>query len=63
MNEKCLVFFSGGKDSFITTALMLEQGYDVVLICFHNGSLVNAENILHSIKRLQERYSINRGTM
>lgn len=54
--EECLVFFSGGKDSFITACMCIEQGYDVKLISFNNGSLAKEENILTSVERLQKRY-------
>lgn len=60
MNKKCLVFFSGGKDSFITACLQVEKGYDVTLIYFNNGSSSNAKNVRLMAERIQKRYSADR---
>lgn len=51
-----LVFFSGGKDSFITACKCVEEGYHVKLISFNNGCVANEENILHSAERLISKY-------
>ncbi len=51
-----LVFFSGGKDSFITACMCIEMGYHVKLISFNNGCMVAEENILDSVNRLVNRY-------
>jgi len=58
--ERCLVLFSGGKDSFISTCKMVEEGYQVSLISFNNGAVVGEENLLHGVTRLQNRYGKER---
>ena len=60
MSKKCLVFFSGGKDSFITACLQVEKDYDVTLIYFNNGSSSNAKNVRLMAERIQKRYGADR---
>lgn len=66
MNYSSLVLFSGGKDSFITACMEVEQGlantrdYVVHLISFNGGAMVAEENLLHGAARLQNRYGLDR---
>ncbi len=55
-NPKVLVLFSGGKDSFLSAARLVEKGYEVHLMFFNNGSVVYEEHVLHGVERLQGRY-------
>ena len=51
-----LVLFSGGKDSFYLTLLMLEKGYNVKLVTYENGCGLKSENAIETAKRIQEKY-------
>lgn len=55
-SPKCLVLFSGGKDSFLSACYMIDAGYTVELISFNNGAVAGEENLLHGVKRMQNRY-------
>lgn len=59
-SEKVLVLFSGGKDSFYLTLLMLEKGYDVKLVFFENGCGLKASNAIETAKRIQKKYGKDR---
>lgn len=59
-NPQALVLFSGGKDSFLTAARLVEQGYDAVLVSFNNGSVLYEKNLLHGAARLKNRYGDRR---
>lgn len=54
--KQALVLFSGGKDSFLATLLMIEQGYKVNLVTFDNGCGLEVDNALHGANRIQEKY-------
>lgn len=58
MSEKkeSLVLFSGGKDSFITACMEIENDYHVILYSCNGGTMFGEENLLHGVKRLQNRY-------
>lgn len=56
VTKSSLVLFSGGKDSFITACKEIEAGYHVYLISFNNGAMAAEENLVHGVKRLQNRY-------
>ena len=43
MKKNALVLFSGGKDSFYTTLLILEKGYNVKLLTYENGCGLKSE--------------------
>ena len=52
--NKVLVLFSGGKDSFYLTLLMLEKGYNVNLVTYENGCGLKSENAIETAKRIQK---------
>lgn len=54
--NKVLVLFSGGKDSFYLTLLMLEKGYNVKLVTYENGCGLKSENAIKTAKRIQKKY-------
>lgn len=58
--HKALVLFSGGKDSFLLTLLMLERGYNVVLVNYENGCGLKSENVIETAKRIQCKYGKDR---
>lgn len=58
--NKVLVLFSGGKDSFYLTLLMLEKGYDVKLVFYENGYGLKASNAIETAKRIQQKYGNDR---
>ena len=54
--KEALVLFSGGKDSFLSTLIMLEKGYKVNLVTFDNGRELKSKNVLIGAKRIQKKY-------
>lgn len=58
--EPVLILFSGGMDSFLTTCRIIRDGFKAIPILFNNGALAGETNVLHSIKRLTNRYGPNR---
>ena len=54
--KEVLVLFSGGKDSFLSTLLMLEKGYKVNIVTYENGCGLKASNALHGAKRILKKY-------
>lgn len=54
--KNVLVLFSGGKDSFYLTLLMLEKGYNVKLVTYENGCGLKSENAIETAKRIQKKY-------
>ncbi len=60
MERNALVLFSGGKDSFLASLLMIEKGYRVWLITYENGCGLKSKNAINGAKRIeQKRYLIN----
>lgn len=57
---KYLVLYSGGKDSFLATCRVLNDGNDVVLLSFNNGCMVAEKNLQHGADRLAQKYSASR---
>lgn len=55
-NEKYLVLFSGGKDSFLTACRLLNNRHRVVLLSFNGGAVIGEENFSHGVNRLIKRY-------
>ena len=58
--KEALVLFSGGKDSFLSTLIMLEKGYKVNLVTFDNGRELKSKNVLIGAKRIQKKYGSDR---
>ena len=56
MMKEALILFSGGKDSFLSTLMMLDQGYKVNLVTFDNGHELNIKNVLVGAKKIQKKY-------
>lgn len=56
LNKEVLVLFSGGKDSFLATLLMLEKGYNVSLVTYENGCVLKGENALETANRIKGKY-------
>lgn len=54
-----LILFSGGKDSFLSTLLMIEQGYKVNLVTYENSCGLQAFNVNYGINRLKQKYGEN----
>lgn len=54
--KKALVLYSGGKDSLLSTVLLIEQGYQVYLVHYDNSFEIGSKNIKNGIKRLKEKY-------
>lgn len=58
--KETLILFSGGKDSFLSTLIMLDKGYKVNLVTFDNGQELKSKNILIGAKRIQKKYGSNK---
>ena len=57
MEEKqALILFSGGLDSLLTSCKMIEDGYQVTLVHYDNGSSSGCEYVKETAERLIERY-------
>ena len=54
--KEALILFSGGKDSFLSTLMMLDQGYKVNLVTFDNGHELNIKKVLIGAKKIQKKY-------
>ena len=54
--KETLILFSGGKDSFLSTLIMLVKGYKVNLVTFDNGQELKSKNVLIGAKRIQKKY-------
>ncbi len=51
-----LILFFGGKDSFLSTLIMLNKGYKVNLITFDNGQELNSKNVLIGAKKIKNLF-------
>lgn len=58
--KETLILFSGGKDSFLATLLMLEKGYKANLVTFDNGYELKCKNVLIGAKRIQKKYGTDK---
>ena len=54
--EKVLVLYSGGKDSMLSTCLLIEQGYQVYLVHYDNSFEIGSNNVKNGFKRLEKKY-------
>jgi len=58
--EDVLLLFSGGRDSFLSACILVEEGHTVMLVTFENGLGLAAENAMHGASRLIKRYGDDR---
>jgi hypothetical protein len=54
--KKCLLLFSGGRDSFLAACVLIEHGYKVHLVTFDNGATLRSSNVKLSVDRLKGAY-------
>lgn len=54
--KKVLVLYSGGKDSILSTMLLIEKGYEVFLVHFDNSLEIGSCNVKNGFKRLEKKY-------
>lgn len=54
--NKVLVLFSGGKDSLLSTLLLIEKGFKVFLVTYENGCGLNSKSAITMAKRLVKKY-------
>lgn len=59
-SKEALVLFSGGKDSFLTTCLMIEDGMCVNMVTFENGAGLASHNASNGAERIIRRYGEER---
>ena len=43
--KKALILFSGGKDSMLSTILLIEQGFQVYLVHYDNSFELGSKNV------------------
>lgn len=58
--KECLVLFSGGKDSLLSTILLIEQGYKVKLAHYDNMCTIGCNNIKNGYQRLIKKYGTDK---
>ena len=58
--DKIAVGLSGGKDSFLSTLIMLDKGYKVNLVTFDNGCELKSKNVLIGAKRIQKNMELTK---
>ena len=54
--KRVLVLYSGGKDSLLSTLLLIEQGYQVYLVHYDNAYEIGKVNVKKGFKRLEKKY-------
>lgn len=54
--DKVLVLYSGGKDSMLSAMLLIEQGYEVILVHYDNSFELGSENVRSGYERLVKKY-------
>ena len=54
--DECLVLFSSGKDSLLSTILLIEQGYKVKLVHYDNMCSIGCSNVKIGYNRLVKKY-------
>lgn len=54
--NKALILFSGGKDSLLSTLLLIEKGFTVYLVTYENGCGLNSKSAIIMGKRLVKKY-------
>lgn len=55
-NKEALVLFSGGRDSFLATCYLIEDGFNIYLVTFENGIGLGSNNADHGAQRIINRY-------
>ena len=58
--KACLVLFSGGKDSLLSTILLIEQGYKVKLVHYDNMCSIGCSNVKKGYIRLVKKYGCDK---
>lgn len=58
--KKVLVLFSGGKDSMLSTILLVEQGFEAVLVHYDNSLELGSKNVKKGYERLIKKYGENK---
>lgn len=54
--RKVLHMLSGGRDSFLSACLLIEQGYEVQMVTFDNGHMDSIERVEQVVDWIFERY-------
>jgi len=54
--NEAIVLFSGGKDSFLTTCMLIEKGYKVNMVNFKTVASIGDSNVSIGAKRIIEKY-------
>jgi len=60
MDKKIIVLFSGGKDSFLSTCLVIEQGFKALMVTFDNGAGLSGTNSANGAERIIKKYGSNK---
>lgn len=60
--KNVLVMLSGGRDSFLATCRLIEQGYHVCMVTYDNGCTSNIKAAAQVAKRIIKKYSASRAS-
>lgn len=58
--ERAIVLLSGGRDSFLGSCILIEEGYKIYMVTFENGAGLQAHNAEHAAKRIIEKYGTDK---
>ncbi len=59
-NNEIILLFSGGRDSFLSSCYLIENGFKVYMVTFENGAGLQSYNAEHGAKRIIKRYGADR---
>lgn len=60
--KNVLVMLSGGRDSFLATCRLIEQGNHVYMVTYDNGCMSNTEAVTQVAKRIIKKYGSSRAS-
>jgi len=56
IKKEAIVLFSGGKDSFLSVCMLIEQGFKVFMVNFKTIASIGDSNALSGAQRIIDRY-------
>lgn len=61
-SKNVLVMLSGGRDSFLATCRLIEQGYHAYMVTYDNGCMSNIKAVTQVAKRIIKKYGASRAS-
>lgn len=61
-SKNVLVMLSGGRDSFLATCRLIEQGNHVYMVTYDNGCMSNTKAVTQVAKRIIKKYGPSRAS-